>query len=167
MNTIENLDDAWIKDLELTEKEYKNYYKEDISFVKLNFLYLNNLNFIEKFKEETFFFKQKNILTRDEILTILKNNNVHNNLTYNLLSILKYNITVDPINLKSFLKKQPNYLESIKNIDSIYFQPTISLFHDLNSLIIIFLPKNYHCFTKKIYLKQNKCKIKTKTSKNI
>ena len=34
-----------------------------------------------------------------------------------------------------------NYLKSITNIDNIFFEQSISLFHDLNNLFIIFIEK--------------------------
>jgi len=178
MNEIEDLDDSWIKEFEQSDKDYKNYYKEDVTFIRLNCIYINNQNIIEKIKEEVYFFKQNNFLSRDEVLTIIKRNNIENDVHYNLLSILKYNITIEPIYLKNYLKNNnfsPNYLTSIKNIDSIYFQPTISLFHDINNLYIIFYEKTLqsHSITKKIYIKntnsnfkKTKTKTKTKTLRN-
>ena len=168
MIELENLDDSWIKEFELSDKEYKNYYKEDVTFIKLNCIYVNNQNYIEKIKEETYYFKENNFLSREEVLTIIKKNNIENNIPYNLLYILKYNITIDPLHLKNFLKKDnynDNYLTSIKNIDSIHFQPTISLFHDINNLYIIFHEKtfNSHSITKKIYIKNSN---KTKNNRN-
>ena len=162
---IKDLDDFWIKDFELSENEYKHFYKEDITFVKLNFIYINNDNCIEKMKEENYFFKLNNFLSREEILTIIKKNNIENNIHYSLLSILKYNINIDPIHLKNFFKNKSNFLTSIKNIDSITFQPTISLFHDLNNIFILFYPKlnSSHTITKKIFIKNSN---KTKTIRN-
>ena len=49
--------------------------------------------------------------------------------------------------MKNFLKsKNPTigtqFLQSIKNIDTIKFEKSISLFHDINELIIIFRKKH-------------------------
>ena len=66
----------------------------------------------------------------------------------------------------------PNYLTVIKNIDAIHYEKSISMFHDLNDLIIVFYEKskemvkkntNNNNNTKKIYLRLNTNK---KTIKN-
>ena len=168
---IDDLDDNWIVEFEKQDSLYKNYYKEDIHFINLHFIYINEKNYIEKMKEETYFLKTNNHLSRDELLHIIKRNNIENSIQYGLLALLKYNINLEPINLKTYLKSSSNlpeynYLTSIKNIDSISFNPSISYFHDLNTLYIIFntksnsLPTN---FTKKITIQQ----LKKKNSKTI
>ena len=55
-----------------------------------------------------------------------------------------------------------NYLSIIKNIDSISFDQTISMMHDLNDLILVFYEKSNEIkkvdpnnVTKKIYLRVN------------
>ena len=60
------------------------------------------------------------------------------------------------------------YLQSIKNIDDVFFDKSIAMFHDLNDLIIIFLDKgstdkgrpdnqasNKHNTTKRVYINHN------------
>jgi hypothetical protein len=49
--------------------------------------------------------------------------------------------------LKTFLRSKDknigkNYLSSITNIDNIVFEQSISLFHDINNLFIIFIDKS-------------------------
>ena len=163
---IEDLDDTWIKEFEKQDNEYKNFYKEDIHSIKIRFIYINTQNSIEKIKEEVFILYTKNYLSREEIVNIIKHNNTINDINYNLLSILKYNINIEPNSLKTYLKNKENddiFLTSIRNIDTILFSPTITLFHDLNCLFILFYPKIYnpHNRTKKIYIKEKQNKSKT------
>jgi hypothetical protein len=65
------------------------------------------------------------------------------------------------------------YLQSIKNIDDVFFNKSMAMFHDLNNLIIIFLDKgtidkgtidkgttdnqasNKHNTTKRVYINHN------------
>ena len=81
---------------------------------------------------------------------------------------MKYNINIEPINLKSFLRykdKHTNdiFLQSIKNIDTIIFDKSISMFHDINDLIILFHEKIYKIGvnkaltnnTKKVFINPN------------
>ncbi len=90
---------------------------------------------------------------------------------YSLVSILKFNINVKPQELKSFMKPNyinDNFLQSIKNIDDIIFDKSISIFHDINDLFIILYEKqlvstkladNLLCqrngITKKVYINPN------------
>jgi tRNA G10 N-methylase Trm11 len=137
---LEELDDSWILEFENIEDEYKYFYKENIQTIKVRYMYINKENYLEKIKEENIILNTPNILSREEIVTLVKNNNKINNTQYTLLSLLKYNIDLEPINLKTFLKttNKPNYLTSIKTIDTIYFSPSIYMFQDLNDVFIIF-----------------------------
>ena len=168
---LTDLDDSWIVEFENIDNEYKNFYKENIQSVKLRYLYINKNNCLEKIKEENIILKVPNILSKEEIIGILKKNNTLNTVKYSLLGLLKYNIDLEPINLKNFLKKEldTNYLTSVKTIDTIYFKPSIYMFQDLTDIFILFCEKNQNnnnnkSFTKKIYIQSS---IKNKTYKKI
>jgi hypothetical protein len=153
-NIIEDLDTSWIEEFEKIDNDYKNYYTEELSFIKIHFIYLNKNNDIEKIHQEKTILKNKGILNKDELYEIIKNNNSINKTRYNLSSILKFIIDIEPIHLKTFLRNNDknignSYLESIKNIDSIKFNKSITLFHDLNNLFIFFTEKNNLNKTKK------------------
>ena len=140
---IEDLDSSWINQFENIDKEYKNYYSEELQFIKIHSLYVDIDNGIEKVKEEKFLLKSPGILQKEELLGIIKYNSFSNEFKYSLLSILKYNINILPQNLNTFLRnKNENlgslFLQSIKNIDTIRFEKSISLFHDINEIILIF-----------------------------
>jgi len=171
-DNIDDLDLSWIQEFENLDKEYKNYYTEDINFLKIRFIYVSNES-IDKIKEDKMILKIPGILQKEELLRIIKNNSFSNQIKYSLLSILKFNINIEPENLKTFLKtKNTNigslFLQSIKNIDSIKFEKSISLFHDINEIIIIFHHKifNKSIGTKKIFIVPNK-KTKRKQFKEI
>jgi len=79
-----------------------------------------------------------------------------------LLSILKYNIVLEPDEVKLYLNNAngEDYLSIMKNIDGVVFNKSINMFHDLNDLILIFYEKslelkkpNANNTTKKIYLR--------------
>lgn len=145
-DTIEDLDFTWIQEFENLDSEYKSYYTEELSFIKIHSVYININNDIEKLREEKFIFKTPGILQKEEILSIIKHNSYSNNIKYSLLSILKYNINIEPSNLNNFLRSKDKnigsfFLQSVKNIDAIKFDKSISLFHDINEIIIIFHEK--------------------------
>jgi hypothetical protein len=140
MDIIEDLDISWI---EQTDNEYKMYYAEEISFIIVHYIYLNSHNEIEKIKEDKILLKIPGTILRDELLSIIKHNLLFNEMKYSLMSILKFNIDLEPMHLNTFLKNHTECgtLQSIKNIDTIKFHKSISMFHDINNLFILFYPK--------------------------
>ena len=162
---VENLDNEWIKDFEKTFKLYEDFYKDDVYFTNIHYIYINKHNNIEKISEDRFLFNSPNSISREEILRILKQNTCYNNKQYNILSILKFVVNLEPEEIKNFLKndinnenENSNFLQIIKNIDSIHFEKSINMFHDLNDLFFIFYEKsvsNNNNSTKKIYLKNS------------
>jgi hypothetical protein len=147
-DNIEDLDLSWIQEFEKLDNEYKMYYTEDISFIRIHTIYINTNNEIDKIREEKLLLKTQGTLDKEELLTIIKHNSFSNQIKYSLLSILKFNINIEPIHLKTFLRnKNPAigapFLQSIKHIDTIKFEKSISMFHDINDLIIIFHQKPY------------------------
>ena len=160
---IEDLDISWIREFEKIDNEYNEYYSEDLSFIKIHSIYINNNNEIEKTSEEKIILKNPGFLQKEELLGIIKRNLFLNRIKYSLLSILKFNINLEPIHLKTFLRnKNPdigaNFLTTVKNLDTIKFEKSITLFHDINEILIIFRnKKNTYNHTKKnINLKSNK-----------
>jgi hypothetical protein len=156
------LDDHWINDFENTDKLYKDFYKDDLYYINLRVIYINRNNEIEKLKQESFLMSKPNYITREEILEILKKNSIDNDKRYSLLSMLKYNIILEPDNINLYLnnKIDQEYLSVIKNIDTVLFDKSINMFHDLNDIILIFYEKSSELkkqdvnnTTKKIYLR--------------
>jgi hypothetical protein len=171
-DTIADLDISWIQDFEKIDNEYKNYYTEDISFIRIHSVYINKNNEIEKVREEKMLLKTLGILQKEELLSIIKHNAFSNEIKYSLLSILKFNINLEPIHLKTFLRNKNSdigtqFLHSVKNIDSIKFDKSITMFHDINEIIIIFHQKIHKNGeesknrTKKVFINSNSKK-KTK-----
>jgi len=145
---IEDLDLTWLEEFEKIDKEYKNYYTEDLSFIKVHSIYVNRENNIEKLREEKILLRKPGFLQKEELISLIKHNSFFNQTKYSVLSILKYNVHIEPIHLKTFLRSNHKnignmFLQSIKNIDTIKFEKSISMFHDINQLFIIFHEKIY------------------------
>lgn len=143
---LEDLDSSWLQEFENIDNEYKSYYTEELSFIKVSAIYINKDNNIEKIQEEKLLLKVPGFLQREELLGLIKHNCIFNKLKYSLLAILKFNINIEPMNLKTFLRSKNNnigalFLQSVKNIDTIKFDKSISIFHDINELFIIFHEK--------------------------
>jgi hypothetical protein len=161
------LEDDWIKKFNETDAIYKDFYKDDLYYVNLKFIYVNRESEIEKIKYESFLLSKPNNISREEILQILKKSSIEDERKYTLLALLKYNITMDSDDIQKYISsdEERTYLSIIKNIDSVPFDRTISLMHDLNDLILVFYEKSHELkekntnnLTKKIYLRENKNK---------
>lgn len=154
------LDDKWINEFEKIDNLYKDFYKDDLYYVNLRIIYINTNNEVIKLKHDVLMLKNKNKILQEEIIGILKQNSIDNDVKYSLLSMLRYNVLIEPDDIKYFLTndKTPNYLSIIKNIDDIVFEKTITMFQDLNDLIIVFYEKSLvdinkkKSNTKRIYL---------------
>lgn len=159
------LNDDWIINFEETDKLYKDFYKDNLDYVNIDFIYINDEDEIEKIKQETFLLSQQNAITRDELIGLLKRNSIDNDKRYSLLSILKYNIILEADDIKNFLltpdlaSYNERFLTINKHIDTIFFEKTITMFQDLNNVYFIFYEKtknnknsDLNSITKKIYL---------------
>ena len=172
---IDLLDNKWITNFEKEDKLYQDFYIDDNYFVHLHFIYIQKNMEIEKIREETFFMKTPNIISREEIIGLLKKNALVNSQKYSIFSLLKFNIHLKPEDISFFLRN-PNadtkdFLKPIKHIDSITFDKTISMFQDLNTLYFIYVESTLKMglntkknLTKKIYLHFLKEKEKEKAT---
>jgi hypothetical protein len=152
---FDELNDDWIQKFDEKDRLYKDFYPEDIYFINFQIIYLNTLNEIEKVKFESFLLSNQNTVTREELIRMIKDHNIENNKKYKLFSLLKFNLDLEIEDLKPFLydSKPIFHLNTISSIDNITFKPTITMFQDLNEIIIIFqLPSQKNNFTKRIYM---------------
>ena len=152
------LDTDWITKFENIDKSYNIFYLDDVHSIKVKCVYINKENEIEKMKQENMMLGKPNYLSREEVMGIIKHN-IHGR--YGLLSILKYNINLDPANVKSFVTSrqyEDTFLTTIKNIDAITWDMTISMFQDLNEVIFFFYEKgesHKNNVTRKIWLQKH------------
>lgn len=162
--TDTELDDKWIVHFEKTDKLYQDYYLDNVHYACIYYIYVNNTNSIEKIKEEMFIMSKLGCIMRNELIDLIKRNCIIQNKTYSLLSLLKFNITMEPSEIKHCYGEElidfgNKYFTVIRQIDTVFFQNTIHMFQDLNSLIIVFY--NEECKNEK-YLPSSNSIIKNK-----
>ena len=177
------LDDEWIKNFEKSDQLYKDFYTDDVYYTNLHLVYVNKNSEIETIKQDKFIMQTPNLITKEEIIGILKRNTFNNSKQYFLLSLLKINIDLVPSDIRYFLKGD-NYLNFSdlfltpnKNIEDIIFKKTINMFQDLNDIIIVFyerteikqnqIQNHNHNFTKKVYLGNKHTKTHKKQYKDL
>jgi hypothetical protein len=170
-----NRDLSWVTQFEITDQHYKDFYAEDITFIKFTAIYIDHSSNIIRTVQDTIFLSIPNILSRDELMHIIKSYSILDHTKYSVLGILKYNITLSPHNLKSFLHHKTSalqlgeeYLTTVHKIDTIMFDKTINIFQDINDLVVIFynptIGKRYsQSITKRIRIS----KLNKTTRKNI
>jgi hypothetical protein len=135
---IQNPD--WSTNLQQKEEEYTDFYQHDVEEIKAFFFFVNKDNIIDKITEEIVALEETNLLKKEQIIALIHNNMLQSDIRYNVDSILKYNITLAPLEIKNFINTNdsPEYLNVVESIDDLYFEKTITSFYDLNSLFIIF-----------------------------
>ena len=156
------LNDDWIKKFKETDKLYQDFYKDDVYYINTRFVYINKSGDIERIKQESYLMNTKNYISREEMIGLLKRNLVDGSKKFSLLSILKYNITLDVEDVRGFLQSSRNnyehFLTNVKHIEGIMFDKTIHMFQDLNELVFVFcekIPSNNNTATKKVFFNQS------------
>ena len=158
---MEEIDDMDLIEFEKEDKYYEKFYRSSVDYVNLVFLYLDLKGTIIHTKN----FKQhinNNKITKELLIHILSKNSKLDNVKYKTVSILKYNIDLEPEKIKNYIEKNDNlydYIDVTNYLDDIVYNDTIMFLKNLNSLYIIFYPKrNITASTKKIYIKNRKNK---------
>ena len=163
----EQFDDEWINKYEDEEKKYEVFYPEEIKYLKVNCLYVKQ-NELEKITEKKINLSKENIIKKEELIKLISENDNIDKTKYKLISILVYNFNLENNELKNFLKQTQSFdlLRNLKNIDDYSLDSTLSYFHSLNNLYIVFnaVEKNNSHNTKKVRF--NLLKGKTRRKKN-
>ena len=150
------LETDWIRKFDEREQNYNIFYKSQVQKVKLFSIYVNPQCVIEKIKQQPINLNT-NILTKHELATLIRRQKTDENISYKLISLLSYNNTNDPENIKEriYNKDDQDYLTIHKTLTDIEFENSIEMLQDLNSLFFIFYESSDNFKknnTKKIYL---------------
>lgn len=163
----DDIDESWIKEFKKQEDIYNDFYKEEIGSIKLFFLYVNTSNTLESIKSDSLILEEKGIITKDQLISLIKRNQRNNNIKYRLLSLIKFNIDIEPIDILAFIEGDDsnNFTTSEKYLNDIKFRDTICILQDLNSLFFVFYEdrhKRPQSTTKKIIFNTSSRKTRRK-----
>jgi len=149
----------WIEDFEIEDKDYKQFYKEPVKSIQVYCLYVNRY-------QELFHIKKQKIdlhnsqLEKRALIALIKKYRDYQNKTYVPLSILKYNITLEPQYVQEFISNPADfkYTQAESSIETIDWFDSIVFLQEVNSLYIVFREKwkTKGNGTKKIYIKSKK-----------
>jgi len=161
-------DTSWMDILEKQEEDYKSFYKENVDIVKIFYTYVDCDNKIYYVKKDNLLI-ENNKINRNELIYILKKNKQNNKKNHKLISVLQYNIDLEPEEVLNYLKYKENYnfLTIVSKVNDILWNDTISIFKNLNSLHVIYYeePVKKSSNTKKVYIRNRKLKRKKHTRK--
>ena len=166
MEEEEDIDTSWIEEYKDSEKEYDAFYKDKCTRVKLFFMYVNRENTIECIKKEDYTLQNSSI-SRESLINIIKKTQLLNTCKYKLISLLKFNISLDPVDIEDILYAENDYgkefLQIETNLNSIIFEDTITMFEDFNTIYFIYYPdvKPKH-ETKRIFFEKKTHKTRRK-----
>tara|TARA_B100001057_G_scaffold495194_2_gene593624 strand:+ start:1318 stop:1836 length:519 start_codon:yes stop_codon:yes gene_type:complete len=160
-----DIETSWIDDFENIDALYNDFYTEQLDSLSIHYLYVNK-------KSELFHIEKdiidisNSVLKKKDLKNILIKNMYLDNKYYRPISIIKYNITVAPKDIDYYVKNSEEFefIEPKNSINDINFEESISLFHDINSVYIVFHEQK-KSNTKKVFIKSNKLN-KRKTKKN-
>jgi len=159
----------WIEEFEIEDKDYKQFYKDKVKSINVYCLYVNKTQELFHIKKQKMDLNNS-VLDKESLVTLLKNHKDYQNKTYVPLSILKYNITLNPEHISEFTTNPSEfvYVEPQTSIDEIEWFDSIEFLHEVNSLYIVFREKwkRKNIGTKKIYIKSNRPKTRKKRLKD-
>ena len=159
------LDTSWIINSEKDYQNYKFFYIDQVRYIYIYYLYLDEESNLIKIKKEKIEIENKT-LKLAQLIYLIKNNSLDNAIKYKIHSILQYNNTANSSNILNFIETanivDNNYLTPIKTLNEIVYQNTINIFQDLNSLFIIYSFPTIKNYTKKVYYTTKKQKTKRK-----
>jgi hypothetical protein len=144
-NDSNDLDISWIQSHERFINIHKNYQREPTEAVSIYYLYINLNLEIEKIicEKETLDLSCQNI-SKERVLQMVQNKKKLGSTKYNLDNILIYNVTIESENIQKYVNSeniadvsQP-FIKILPVIDEIKINPSIFIFHSLNSVFFFF-----------------------------
>ena len=151
-------------DIEKETEQYKDFFYTDTKDISINIFYINRNNELFFSKNESYNI-ENNIITRNQLIKLIRKNMKHEKKKYRLLSMLSYNFDLDNDEIKKYFKNTQSYeiLRVHKNLNNIKWNKTINFFKELNELYLFFFEKKNQDKnkTRSIFIKSKKLK-KTK-----
>ena len=124
--------------------EHSNIFKENTNLEAINcyIFYLENNTLFNYKKYEIQI--NENKLTKNELMSIILNNNKFYSKKYDLTGIYKFEVVLSQNKLKEFCKDQStfDFLSKYNEIKDIHFNPTIEILSENNSILLFFSSKN-------------------------
>lgn len=142
----------WIDECE----KYNDFYKENVSHINISFIFLSKNGNIERIFKEKYMLYTNNILSKEELIFLIKKQILKNKKKYSLIHIHKFNFDIHNDDIPALYNESidiKDYSENMHSIRDIEWNDTINIFNDINELTIILMERKKKLnTTKKVYL---------------
>ena len=131
------------KPIKVPEIDYSKMFKEVnvLNNIKTYITYINSDNEIEIINQKKIYLNNDdNIVTRNQLIEVIKNSQKKHNIKYKLISIMVYNIHVTPESLPSYIENPNDFISlyTLNRIESFELQPTLRLLKKYNGIYFFF-----------------------------
>jgi hypothetical protein len=159
----EELDTRWIEQFKNDECNYNHFYKEPNTSIMLYMLYIKDKEIIHVATNRCLL--ENGELTRERIISLIKHYQTREVVKYKLLSLLRYNIDLNPDEINDFVNDEINdrFMTAEKYLNNIQYKDSINMFQDLNALYFIY--ESTH--TPEVLNHTKKIKLHTKNHKTM
>jgi hypothetical protein len=109
--------------------------------IKTYITYINTDNEIEIINQKKIYLNNDdNIVTRHQLIDVIKNSQKKNKLKYKLISIMVYNIHVTPESLPNYIENPNDFISlyTLNRIESFELKPTLRLLKKYNGIYFFF-----------------------------
>jgi len=139
----EILDTNWLDKFKASEIKYNEFYKVPVTSINIYLMYVNKDNELEHIHSDKCLLNENGLLKREIIISFIKRYQLLFSIHYKLLSLLKYNIDLEPNEIKDFTLEEislsnKRFMHSEKYLEDIHFKDSINMFQDLNALFFLF-----------------------------
>ena len=145
----DDLDMSWLVETERLSKIDQNFARENMNEIQLHSIYINKTNHIDKITSSAHALMMVDLsnrimgLTNEYVLQLVESMKLVNGIKYKLLDILVFNVDLEPENIQAFSQTcadtcQSRFLKTYSVIQDIKIPASIFIFHNLNSIYMIF-----------------------------
>jgi hypothetical protein len=129
--------------IKIPEIDYSKMFKEVtvLNNIKTYITYINTDNEIEIINQKKIYLNNDdNIVTRHQLIDVIKNSQKKNKVKYKLISIMVYNIHVTPESLPNYIENPNDFISlyTLNRIDSFELKPTLRLLKKYNGIYFFF-----------------------------
>jgi len=137
---IDMMDTDWIEEYENEDNSYEMFYPKALSNIKVNILYVNKRNELEKVHEKMIYLSIPNLLKKEELIRLIKDHDIMDTIKYKLVSLLVYNIDIQHNELKNYLygAEKYDFITSLRNIEDYELKPSLKYLEKVNNIYIVF-----------------------------
>jgi hypothetical protein len=135
----EDLDISWILEEERLENIDQNCWREPLTEIGITTIYINQNKEIETIEREIMDVSGINILKKERIMQMVQSKKKYTpNSKYILKEILWFHVDLEPESIPYFSEKEHSFLHIYPILEDIPLNPSIFIFHKLNTLYFLF-----------------------------